>query len=150
MSVQFSGYQVSLLQACSTSSPTPYSRFAVRYVHGFCLMLPSNTPFLDMPLPCWRCPSVRYRRIFMFPVYKGTAVCTSCRAHLNTFALRRRVRLATKSSGPRELPPQALREPDVKVSLHPALIVQPAHRVLSSVQTVSIQQGCLLINPLQV
>ena len=44
MSVQFSGYQVSLYHACSTSSPTPYSRFAVRYVHGFCLMLPSDTP----------------------------------------------------------------------------------------------------------
>ena len=40
----FSGYQVSLYLACSTSSPTPYSRFAVRYVHRFCLMLPSDTP----------------------------------------------------------------------------------------------------------
>jgi DNA-binding HxlR family transcriptional regulator len=28
------GYQVSLSHVCSTSSPTPYSRFAVRYVHG--------------------------------------------------------------------------------------------------------------------
>ena len=44
MSVRFSGYQASLNHACSTSSPTPYSRFAVRYVHGFCLMLPSDTP----------------------------------------------------------------------------------------------------------
>ena len=44
MSVRFSGYPVSLYHACSTSSPTPYSRFAVRYVHGFCLMLPSDTP----------------------------------------------------------------------------------------------------------
>jgi len=41
-----------------TSSPTPYSRCAVRYVHGFCPMLPPDTPFLDMPLP-WRRPSVR-------------------------------------------------------------------------------------------
>jgi len=41
-----SGYQVLLCHACSTFSPTPYSRFAVRYVHGFCLMLPSDPPFL--------------------------------------------------------------------------------------------------------
>ena len=32
---------------------------AVRYVHGFCLMLPPDSPFPEMPLPCWRCPSVR-------------------------------------------------------------------------------------------
>ena len=41
----------------------------------------------------------------------------------------------TVSSGPREPPPRALSEPDVKVSLHPALIVQPSHRELSSEQT---------------
>jgi hypothetical protein len=44
MSVRSSGYQVSPSHVGSTSSPTPYSRFAVRYVHGFCLMLPSDTP----------------------------------------------------------------------------------------------------------
>ena len=58
-SVRFTGYQDSLWYACSSSSPQPYSRFAVRYVHGFCLMLPPDTPSLGMPLPCWRCPSVR-------------------------------------------------------------------------------------------
>ena len=58
-SVRFTGHQDSLTYACSSSSPLPFSWFAVRYVHGFCLMLPSDTPSLDMPLPCWRCPSVR-------------------------------------------------------------------------------------------
>jgi len=58
-SVRFTGYQDSLWYACSSSSPLPFSRFAVRYVHGFCLMLPPDTPSLGMPLPCWRCPSVR-------------------------------------------------------------------------------------------
>jgi len=56
---RFAGYQVSLYHVCSTSSPQPYSWFAVRYVHGFCLMLPPDPSLLMMPLPCWRCPSVR-------------------------------------------------------------------------------------------
>jgi len=58
-SVRFTGYRDSLWYACSSSSPLPFSWFAVRYVHGFCLMLPPDTPSLGMPLPCWRCPSVR-------------------------------------------------------------------------------------------
>jgi hypothetical protein len=46
-------------RAGSTASPTPSNRFAVRYVHGFCLMLPSDTPFLVSALATfWRCPSV--------------------------------------------------------------------------------------------
>jgi hypothetical protein len=32
--------------------PLLYSWFAVRRTHGFCLILPSDTPFLEMPLPC--------------------------------------------------------------------------------------------------
>ncbi len=40
-------------------SPTPYSRFAVRYVRGFYLMLPPHTAFRLVQLPCWRRPSVR-------------------------------------------------------------------------------------------
>ena len=56
--------------ARSTSSPTPFSRFAVRYVHGFCLMLPSDTPFRLMPLPCWRCPSVRLRWVLYFRPFR--------------------------------------------------------------------------------
>ena len=44
MSGRFSGYQASPSHVGSTSFPTPSSRFAVRYVHGFCLMLPSDTP----------------------------------------------------------------------------------------------------------
>lgn len=40
-----------------------------------------------------------------------------------------------KSSSPRELPPQALAEPDVNVSAHPAPITQPLHRVISNEQT---------------
>ena len=39
--------------------PTPYSWFAVRYVHDFCLMLPSDDPSRASPLPCWLLPSVR-------------------------------------------------------------------------------------------
>ena len=42
MSGRFSGYQASPSHVGSTSFPTPSSRFAVRYVHGFCLMLPSD------------------------------------------------------------------------------------------------------------
>jgi len=54
-----SGYQVSRTRVCSTFFPTPYSRFAVRYVHRFCLMLPPGPPLPVAPLPCWRRPSVR-------------------------------------------------------------------------------------------
>lgn len=57
--VDHSGYQASRIHACSAFSPTPSSRFAVRYVPGFCLMLPPDIPFLKMPLPCWRSLSVR-------------------------------------------------------------------------------------------
>ncbi len=71
MSGQFAGYQASPRHAGSTSSPTPSSWFAVRYVHGFCLMLPPDSPFLEMPLPCWRRPSVRSRRTIMFPTPAG-------------------------------------------------------------------------------
>ena len=39
------------------------------------------------------------------------------------------------SSSPRELPPQALTEPDVNVSAHPAPIVQPLHTTISNEQT---------------
>ncbi len=56
------GYRGSLCHVCSPPSAHPYSGFAVRYVHGFCLMLPSDTPSLEVPLPCWRFPSVRPRR----------------------------------------------------------------------------------------
>jgi len=71
MSGQCSGYQASPSHVGSTSSPTPSSRFTVRYVHGFCLMLPPDTPFLKMPLPCWRRPSVRSRRTILFPTLVG-------------------------------------------------------------------------------
>lgn len=57
--VRFTGYQASLSHDGSTSSPRPYSRFAVHYVHRFCLMLPPDPSFLRVPLPCRRCPSVR-------------------------------------------------------------------------------------------
>ena len=52
----FPGYQASPCHGGSTFSPTPSSRFAVRYVHRFCLMLPSDTPFPAVPLPCWLLP----------------------------------------------------------------------------------------------
>jgi hypothetical protein len=67
--VRFTGYQASLSHDGLTSSPRPSSRFAVRYVHRFCLMLPPDSPSLEMPLPCRRCPSVRLRWIFYFQVY---------------------------------------------------------------------------------
>ncbi len=50
-SVRFTGYQDSLWYACSSSSPQPFSWFAVRYVHGFCLMLPPDTHFWSCPCP---------------------------------------------------------------------------------------------------
>jgi len=83
MSGQCSGYQASPSHAGSTSAPTPSSWFAVRYVHGFCLMLPPDTPFLVVPLPCWRRPSVRKRRTIMFPTSSETAACASCQAHVS-------------------------------------------------------------------
>lgn len=55
------GYRGSLTRACSPPSGHPSSRFAVRYVHEFCLMLPPDGPSLEPPLPCWRSPSVRSR-----------------------------------------------------------------------------------------
>ena len=45
--VGISGYQVSPKPVSSTSFPTPSSRFAVRYVHRFCLMLPPGPPLSD-------------------------------------------------------------------------------------------------------
>ena len=50
-SVRFTGYQDSLWYACSSSSPQPFSWFAVRYVHGFCLMLPPDIHFWSCPCP---------------------------------------------------------------------------------------------------
>ena len=44
-----SRYWVSILQAFSTLSPMPYSRFAVRCVHRYCLMLPPDTSLLKCP-----------------------------------------------------------------------------------------------------
>ena len=41
----------------------------------------------------------------------------------------------SESSSPREPPPQALTEPDVNVSAHPAPIDQPMHRAISNGQT---------------
>ena len=62
------GYWVSLAQACSTLSPMPYSRFAVRYVRRFYLMLPPDPSSLTAPLPCWCRPSVRSRWAVLLPV----------------------------------------------------------------------------------
>ena len=55
------GYRDSLSYACSSPSGHPSSRFAVRYVHEFCLMLLPDAPSLRLPLPCWCSPSVRSR-----------------------------------------------------------------------------------------
>ena len=80
-----SGYQVSPIRVCSTSSPTPSSRFAVRYVHRFCLMLPPGPPLPVEPLPCWRRPSVRKTADHKCSsVSAGTAAPASCQAHSTT------------------------------------------------------------------
>ena len=34
-------------------------------------MLPSNITLLKMPLPCWRCPSVRERRTYLIYLLLG-------------------------------------------------------------------------------
>ena len=60
-SVTTVGYRDSLSYACSSPSGHPSSRFAVRYVHEFCLMLLPDAPSLRLPLPCWCSPSVRSR-----------------------------------------------------------------------------------------
>ena len=60
-SVTTVGYRDSLSYACSSPSGPPSSRFAVRYVHEFCLMLLPDAPSLRLPLPCWCSPSVRSR-----------------------------------------------------------------------------------------
>ncbi len=54
-----SEYWDSLCQACLSSLQRPFSWFAVRCIHRFCLRLPPDLPFRGVPLPCWRCPSVR-------------------------------------------------------------------------------------------
>lgn len=47
--VGYSRYQALPSHAGSTSLPTPFSWFALRYVHRFCLMLPSD-------IHLWFCP----------------------------------------------------------------------------------------------
>ena len=80
--VDYSGYQASRIHACSAFSPPPSSRFAVRYVPGFCLMLPPDIPFLVMPLPCWRSLSVRSRQAVYFQPPAGRSAWASCQAHI--------------------------------------------------------------------
>ena len=84
MSVQFAGYQASRYHVCSTSSPTPYSRFAVRYVHGFCLMLPSDTPLSGYALALL---ASSFRPVtadhIMSQASPGTAAYASCQAHVS-------------------------------------------------------------------
>ena len=75
-SVRFTGYQDSLWYACSSSSPQPSSWFAVRYVHGFCLMLPPDIHF-------WSCPCLVGVAL---PSGNGglstNSALASCRAHI--------------------------------------------------------------------
>ena len=54
-----SGYKVSPILVCLTFSPTLYRRFAVRYVHRFCLTPPHGPQLPVAPLPYWSRPSVR-------------------------------------------------------------------------------------------
>lgn len=82
-SLRFTGYWASLSHACSTSSPLPYSRFAVRYVHGFCLMLPPDGPLLVTALALSALP---FRPVtagsFASSLAAGSAAAASCQAHV--------------------------------------------------------------------
>ena len=69
------GYRDSLSYACSSPSGHPSSRFAVRYVHEFCLMLLPDAPSLRLPLPCWCSPSVPITVAFL------PSVGVPCPAH---------------------------------------------------------------------
>jgi hypothetical protein len=77
--VRFTGYQGSPSHVGSTSLPLPYSRFAVRYVHRFCLMLPSDIPFLDNALALLALP---FR-----PVTAGVLYLPACRQKCSQCAM---------------------------------------------------------------
>jgi len=71
-------------------------------------------------------------------MYEGKLIFSQVIHHLPMHTFRRcvqRYKGNHKSSSPREPPPQALTEPDVNVSAHPAPIVQPFHPITASVQT---------------
>ena len=52
--------------------------------------------------------------------------------------------LSDESSSPRDLPPQALREPYVNLSIHTAPIIQPLHKRLCLFQSNPPVSGCFL------
>lgn len=60
----------------------------------------------------------------------------SGRARLTHPALQITASLHNKSSHPREPPRRVLTEPDVNVSAHPALPIQPAHKATANAQTI--------------
>ena len=75
------GYGALLCHACSSPSIHPSSWFAVRYVHGFCLRLPSDLPFLGMPLPSVGVPLPSDHGGFQVTHLLFSA-CVSCPAHI--------------------------------------------------------------------
>jgi len=81
--VQFTGYQTSLIQAGLVSSPLPYSWFAVRYVHRFCLMLPSDAPFLETALALLALPFRPVTAgVLLLPAYARSSDSAPCQAHI--------------------------------------------------------------------
>jgi len=76
------GYWDLLCHACSSPAIHPSSWFAVRYVHGFCLRLPSDIPFLGMPLPSVGVPLPSDHGGFQVAHLLFSA-CVSCPAHVS-------------------------------------------------------------------
>jgi hypothetical protein len=87
-SVRSTGYQASLSHASSTtSSPLPYSpaKGGIRYVHRFCLMLPSDGPFL---VPALASLALPFRPVtagdFTSSLSTRRPASASCQAHIQS------------------------------------------------------------------
>ena len=83
--VQSTGYQTSPIHAGLISSPLPYSWFAVRYVHRFCLMLPSDAPFLETALALLALPFRPVTAgVLLLPAYARSSDSAPCQAHVKS------------------------------------------------------------------
>ena len=97
---------------------------------------------------CFSCPSLltitfgkttklyQVRFVCIKTQFKITKAVFGCA--LEVVSVRLILKSHNKSSSPREPPPQALTEPDVNVSAHPALIDQPSHTTIASEQTTKV------------
>lgn len=81
-SCRFSAPDIRSRLVTSARPPPQHHLAGSLFATRFCLMLPPDSPFLEMPLACWRRPSVRKRRTIMFPTSSETAACASCQAHV--------------------------------------------------------------------